>query len=151
MKHSNTSLGNLIGGSLILLGTSGALHADYVWLGKITGETDLGKRYSIFNGDAASLYAEANWENTANPGTAAPTDAVNNSSQAIAGINAPLIVNNGGVAGGTNGAGTSTAHLRTNGHALTVTGPGSGMKISVDPSFRAMIQNDGTAGGARSP
>jgi hypothetical protein len=151
MKHSNTGLGNLIGGSLILLGTSGALHADYVWLGKITGETDLGKRYSIFNGDAASLYAEANWENTANPGNPAPADGINNSSQPIAGINAPLMVNNGGVAGGTNGAGTSTAHLRTNGHALTVTGPGSGMKISVDPSFRAMIQNDGTAGGARSP
>jgi hypothetical protein len=150
MKHSNTGLGNFIGGSLILLGTSGALHADYIWLGKITGETDLGKRYSIYNGDAASLYAEANWENTANPGTAAPADAVNNSSQAIAGINAPLIVNNGGVAGGTNGAGTSTAHLRTNGHALTVTGPGSGMKMTVD-SQRAMIQNDGTAGGARSP
>jgi hypothetical protein len=151
MKHSNTGLGNLIGGSFILLGWSAPLQADYVWLGKITGESDLGKRYSIYNGDAASLFAEANWENTANPGNPAPADGINNSSQPIAGINAPLIVNNGGVAGGTNGAGTSTAHLRTNGHALTVTGPGSGMKMSVDPSFRAMIQNDGTAGGALSP
>lgn len=151
MKRSNTGLGNLIGGSLILFSTSGALHADYAWLGKITGETDLGKRYSIYNGDAASLFAETNWENTANPGNPAPADGINNSSQPIAGINAPLIVNNGGVAGGSNGAGTSTAHLRTNGHALTVTGPGSGMKMTVDPSLRAMIQNDGTAGGSRSP
>lgn len=150
MKHRNCGLGTFIGGSLLLLGSAGTLRADYLWLGKITGESDLGKRYSIFNGDAASLYAEANWENTANPGNPAPPDSVNNSSQAIAGINAPLIVNNGGVAGGTNGAGTGTAHLRTNGHALTVTGPGSGMKMTVDGQ-RAMIQNDGTAGGARSP
>jgi hypothetical protein len=150
MKYRNCGLGTFVGGSLLLLGSAGTLRADYLWLGKITGESDLGKRYSIFNGDAASLYAEANWENTANPGNPAPPDAVNNSSQAIAGINAPLIVNNGGVAGGTNGAGTGTAHLRTNGHALTVTGAGSGMKMTVDGQ-RAMIQNDGTAGGARSP
>jgi len=150
MNSSIIRIGFFSGVSLSLLCGPQVARADYVWLGKITGESDLGKRYSVYNGDSASLYVEANWEDTTNPGNPAPPDSVNNSSQPIAGIKAPLIVNNGGVTGGTNGAGSSTAHLRTNGHALTVTGPGSGMKMTVDGQ-RAMIQNDGIPGDSRSP
>lgn len=151
MKSSKLRFfGHLEGGLLLLLAAPAAF-CEYVWLGSLTGETDLGKRYSIFNGDAASLFQEANWEDTNNPGNPAPPDSINTSGQPIAGINAPIRILNGSVAGGMNGAGSSTGHLRTNGHAITVSGQGSGLKMSADASLRAMIQNDGSPGGERSP
>jgi autotransporter-associated beta strand protein len=150
MNHSPFRSSGLFEGCLLLLSSPAAL-SQYTWLGTITGETDLGKRYSIFNGDAVSLFQEANWENSANPGNPPSANSINNSSEAISGINAPIQILNGGVAGGTNGAGTSTAHLRSNGHAITVAGQGSGLKMSADITLRAMIQNDGSPGGDRSP
>jgi len=151
MKISSLRSSRLLIGSVFLLISSPSVFSQYLWLGQVTGETDLGRRFTVYNGDAVSLFMEANWENTANPGTAAPADSINTSGQPIAGINAPILITNGGVAGGTNGAGSSTGHLRTNGHAVTVSGAGSGLKMSVDPGLRAMIQNDGSPGGDRSP
>jgi autotransporter-associated beta strand protein len=144
----------LLHASAILAILSSPALAQFAWLGQITGETDVGKRLTIHGGDAASLFQEANWNDPANPGSPAPNNTINTSAQSPAGLAGPILVDNGGVAGGTNGAGTSSAHLRSNGHAITVTGPGSGIKMTVEATtstFRAMIQNDGMPGGDRSP
>lgn len=135
----------MVCGVVVQVVMSGSAGADYLWLGTSTGESvaeDVRVRRTVFNGDAVSLYAEANWENLGNPGTAPLANAINNSVQAPAGIDAPLRVL-AGVAGGTNGAGPGS-QFRTNGHAVTVTGPAGAIKIR-----DGMVQNDGVAGGAR--
>ena len=121
-----------------------AMAVEYQWFGTNGGDGDPGTRRTVFNGDSLSVYAEANWENTALPGTPPANDAINNSNQVPAGINAPVLIDNGFVAGGTNGAGPGS-QFRTNGHALQILNPGSGLKIN-----NGMIQNDGIAGGTRS-
>jgi hypothetical protein len=118
--------------------------ADYAWLGRSSGDPDSGVRRTVFNGDSVSVYSELNWENLASPGSRPSDGSINNSVQSPAGINAAIVIANGFVAGGTNGAGPGS-QFRTNGLAVTVTGRGSGLKIR-----EGMIQNDGTAGEGRS-
>jgi hypothetical protein len=106
---------------------------------------------SIFGGDGSSLYAENNFEDDSNPGFQAPANSINTSSQTPAGIDAPIIVNNGFVAGGANGAGSNTALFRSNGNSVTVSGAGSGLKMAVtEGGVASHIENDGTVGGSQS-
>jgi len=132
-----------------LLSAASPAHAAYVWVGNNNGLTLTGS--SPFGGNGQSTYQNTNWEDSANPGNAAPAGSVNSSAGSPSGINNALVINNGSVSGGANGAGSPTALLRTNGHALTVTGAGSGLKMSVTVGGSAsFIENDGTIGGPRS-
>lgn len=132
------------GGTLALLFATAPAMADYAWLGQSPGDSDVGMRRTVYNGDSLSLYSQLNWENLASPGSRPSDGSINNSVQSPAGINAALLIANGFVAGGTNGAGPGS-QFRSNGLAVTVTGPSSGLKIR-----EGMLQNDGTAGGERS-
>lgn len=129
-------------------------HAGFVWLGTSTGLTDAPN--TSLGGDGDSLYQETNWDDDAVAGLQAPANnAINNSTQTPAGISNAVFVNNGFVAGGANGAGSSTAHFRTNGNTVTVSGAGSGIKmantlIGSTSTAAAWFENDGTTGGARS-
>jgi hypothetical protein len=132
-----------------LLIAASPAHAAYVWVGNNDGLTLTGT--SPFDGNGQSTYSNLNWENSANPGNAAPVGSVNNSAGTPSGINNALIINNGFVSGGANGAGSTTALLRTNGHALTVSGEGSGLKMAVTGGGAgSFIENDGTIGGPQS-
>jgi len=140
----NRSVRAVCGGTATLLFATASAMADYVWLGQSPGDSDAGVRRTVHNGDSLSLYSELNWENLASPGSRPSDNAINNSVQSPAGIHAALVIDNGFVAGGTNGAGPGS-HFRSNGLAVTITGLGSGLKIR-----EGMLQNDGTAGGGRS-
>ena len=133
-----------------LLAAAGSANAAYVWLGTSNGITD-GPNTSL-GGDGDSVYAEANWDDDAIAGLqAAAANTINNSAQAPAGIAGPVIISNGGVSGGANGAGTNTAHFRTNGNSITISGATSGLKMAVTGAgAAAWIENDGTTGGSRS-
>jgi hypothetical protein len=129
--------------------------AAYLWLGTSNGLVD-GPNTSL-GGDGDSIYAENNWDDDSIAGLQAPVaNAINNSTQSPAGINAPVIINNGGVAGGSNGGGSNTIHFRSNGNAITISGAGSGMKMALTllsagtNAAAAWIENDGTTGGSRS-
>lgn len=130
----------------LLAATAMPASAAYIWLGNSDG-LNAGTNPGPAGGDGASTYAENNWDDDSVPGVQAPANnSINNSSQSPAGVNAAIIINNGGVSGAQNGAGSPTAHFRTNGNAVTVTGTGSGLKLGIG----ARLENDGTAGGGRS-
>jgi hypothetical protein len=128
--------------------------AAYVWLGTSTGLTDAPN--TSLGGDGDSVYAEANWDDDSIVGPqAAPANSINNSTQSPAGINSAVIITYGGVAGGINGGGSNTAHFRSNGNAITISGAGSGLKLAISlvagPSAAAAwVENDATIGGSRS-
>jgi hypothetical protein len=135
--------------SFALLFAVSSTHAAYVWVGNNNGLTLTGT--SPFGGNGQSTYSNLNWENSSNPGNAAPVGSVNNSTGSPSGINSGLIIHNGFVSGGANGAGTTTALLRTNGNPLSVSGAGSGLKMAVTAGGAAsFIENDGTVGGSQS-
>ena len=124
--------------------------AAYVWLGTSNGLTD-GPNTSL-GGDGDSIYLETNWDDDSIAGIqAAPANSINNSAQSPAGIDNAFIINNGGVSGGANGGGSNTAHFRTNGNAITLSGAGSGLKMAITGTgAAAWVENDGTTGGSRS-
>lgn len=131
-----------------LLAAVPSANAAYIWVGNNTSSAPGG---SIFGGDGSSLYAENNFEDSLNPGSQAPANSINPSSQTPAGINAPIIINNGFIGGGANGAGSPTALFRSNGNSVTVSGAGSGLMMSITGGGVAShIENDGILGGDRS-
>ena len=135
---------------LLLIAAGGPVHAGFVWLGTSTGLTD-GPNTSL-GGDGDSIYGETNWDDDAISGLqAAGANTINNSAQVPAGIAGAVSVSNGGVAGGANGGGTNTAHFRTNGNAVSVSGATSGLKMAVNSAgAAAWFENDGTTGGSQS-
>jgi len=148
MKFRTSVFCLLIAGSL-------PAQAAYVWLGTSNGLVNSGA--TSIGGDGNSIYAENNWDNDSIDGIqAAPADSINNSTQAISGINNAVVINNGGVSGGPNGGGSNTVHFRTNGNSIHIDGAGSGLKMAISlltggtTAAAAWIENDGITGGDRS-
>jgi hypothetical protein len=137
----------------IVLGLCQPAGAAFVWLGQSNG---FNLSSSPLGGDGVSLYAENNWDDDSIGGLQAPANnTINNSAQSPAGVTSALRIDNGFVAGGANGAGSNTAHLRSNGNAIQVSN-GSGLKLAVSvlsggtTAVAAWIENVGTTGGTRS-
>jgi hypothetical protein len=146
-RHSISAIGIFLG---TLLAQPHEGRAAYSWVGNADGISDIGTS-SPLGGDGRSVFLETNWDDDLLAGLQAPANnLINNSSQVPAGIADDLLVINGSVAGGMSGAGTATAHLRTNGHAIVVSDPGSGLKMAGLPSSGARIESDGVSGGTRS-